>query len=341
VARSKTRRTALRTLASRFDEEDVRWLRVAMAKSNVDKMLINSLRPSTLSKNSRLWDKWLSFAALHCIDIMPPNMRSLEIFVFDIVKLSGSCGVANSAAAAVAHFCVLEGFPSPFVTPRLTKIMRGIRQSHGKASRPKLPFTREHIIEFLTAARRGTLLDWRVALPLALCFQQLLRGAECFELKGSNVTRYPGFFQVEVESAKDIPEGFGFKIMIDPSRPHCVGQFMADYLIKMGVKLGDKNSYFACKVLSVKGVLKAVPSAKLCSSSMRSACKRLIESVGLDGALYAMHSSKRGGALAAMEAGLSQVQIQDLGRWARASMVARYTTGDPVARSLMSDAIKI
>jgi hypothetical protein len=132
--------------------------------------------------------------------------------------------VANSAAAAVAHFCALEGFPSPFVPPRLSMIMRGIRQSHGKALRPKLPFTREHIIKFLTAARRGTLLDWRAALPLALCFQQLFRGAECFELKGSNVTRYPDFFQVEVDSAKNIPEGFGFKIKIDPGRPHCVGQ---------------------------------------------------------------------------------------------------------------------
>jgi hypothetical protein len=46
---------------------------------------------------------------------------------------------------------------------------------------------------------------------------------------------------------------------------------------------------------------------------MRAACKRLIEAVGLDPSLYASHSCKRGGALAAMEAGLSQVQIQDLG----------------------------
>jgi hypothetical protein len=219
--------------------------------------------------------------------------------------------------------------------------MWGIRQLHGKALQPKLPFTREHIIEFLTAARRGSLFYWRAALPLALCFQQLLCGAECFELKGSNVTRYPDLFQVEVESAKNIQEGFGFIITIDPGRPHCIGQFMANYLVKMGVKLGNKNSYFACKVLSVKGVLKAVVSVKVSSSAMRSACKRLIESIGLDGALYATHLCKRGGALAAMEAGLSQVLIQDLGRWASASMVARYTTGNPVARLLMSNAIKI
>jgi hypothetical protein len=80
-------------------------------------------------------------------------------------------------------------------------------------------------------------------------------------------------------------------------------------VVKMGVKLGNKNSYFACKVSSVKGVLKAVASLKVSSSAMKSDCKWLIESVGLNGALYARHSCKRGGALAAMEAGLSQVQI--------------------------------
>jgi hypothetical protein len=59
------------------DDEDVTLLRVAMDKSNVDKMLINNVRPSTLSKYLRLWDKWLLFAALHVIDIMPPDMRAL------------------------------------------------------------------------------------------------------------------------------------------------------------------------------------------------------------------------------------------------------------------------
>jgi hypothetical protein len=82
---------------------------------------------------------------------------------------------------------------------------------------------REHVIEFMKAARVGLLLDWRAALPLALCYQQLLRGAECFDLNGSNVVRHPGFFLVQVQSSKNIPEGFDFKVIVDQDRPHCVG----------------------------------------------------------------------------------------------------------------------
>jgi hypothetical protein len=128
---------------------------------------------------------------------------------------------------------------------------------------------------------------------------------------------------------------------VDGSRASCVGQFLADFIVKMGIIVGDPKSFFACKVASTKGVFKAVPSVKVANSTMRSSCKRLIEAAGMDSSSYALHSCKRGGALAAMEAGLSQTQIQDLGRWASASMVGRYTSGDPSAREAMSETIRI
>jgi hypothetical protein len=147
-------------------------------------------------KYARLWDKWVAFALYHEVETMPPEMRALEIFIVDMADLAGSAGVANSTSAAVAHFCAFEDFPTPFTTPRFTKIFRAIRLTHSKQVRPKKPFMREHVIEFMKTARVGLLLDWRAALPLVLCYQQLLRGAECFDLNGSNVVRHPGFFLV-------------------------------------------------------------------------------------------------------------------------------------------------
>jgi hypothetical protein len=48
-----------------------------------------------------------------------------------------------------------------------------------------------------------------------------------------------------------------------------------------------------------------------------------------------------GAALAAMDAGLSHVQIQDLGRWASSSMVLRYAGGDSSARQTAVEAVRI
>jgi hypothetical protein len=182
-----------------------------MEAGNVDKLLASSVKKATAVKYGRIWDKWAVFAAVHYIEAMPPEVRGLEIFIADTDELSGSAGVATTAAAAVVHFCALEGYVSPFGCPRFAKLLRGIC----KAARPKKPFTLDHIVTFILLAQRGSLREWRSALPLVLCFQQLLLGAECFDLNGSNVTRMPNFFRVEVETSKNHPEGFSFWIPVD------------------------------------------------------------------------------------------------------------------------------
>jgi hypothetical protein len=80
--------------------------------------------------------------------------------------------------------------------------------------------------------------EWRAALPLVLCFQQLLRGAECFNLCGANVSAVNRYFRVEVVSSKNHPTGFVFRVPVDEDRPNCVGVFLSDYIDVMGIMLG-------------------------------------------------------------------------------------------------------
>jgi integrase len=268
---------------------------------------------------------------------MPPDMRALEIFIADSAQLSGSVGVSNVTAAAVAHFCNLEGFPTPFSTPRFSKIMRGIKNTYSKAVKPKKPFSRTDIIRFMNVAREGDLMDWRAAFPMALCFQQLLRGAECFSLNGENVVRAVDSFRVVVETSKNHPEGFEFIVPINYAGPNCVVQFMEDYIRKMGIRLGNAKSFFACKVARTKGIWTPVSTVRVVNSTMRAGCKRMIVAAGMDPSKYATHSCKRGAALEALKAGLTGAQIQDLGRWSSASMVARYSSGDAGLRSTITE----
>jgi hypothetical protein len=175
----------------------------SLDQSNADLMLQRSVKALKLAKYSRLWDKWATFASFHEVEVLPPDMRALEIFVLDTGELFGSAGIVNLLAAAVARFYALEGYLSPFKLPRFSKILRGVKISFGRAAKPKRPFLREHITTFMDWARAGSLWDWRAALPLAMCYQELLGGAECFELHGANVARHPGFFLVDVNSDKN------------------------------------------------------------------------------------------------------------------------------------------
>jgi hypothetical protein len=74
---------------------------------------------------------------------------------------------------------------------------------------------------------------------------------------------------------------------------------------------------------------------------MRNCCKLLITASGLDASEYAKHSSKRGGPLEAMRAGLSNAQIQELGRWSSSMMVVRYSRGDEDTRDALADKIRL
>jgi hypothetical protein len=183
--------------------------------SNLDRMLGNSVKPATLAQYNRAWDKWADFASYYDLEVMPPEVRGLEIFLADLAELTGSSGVTLMTAAAVTHFCVLEWFDSSFTFPRFGKIMCGIKASYGKAAKPKRPFTTDDIVKFMRKARSGQLKDWRAALPLALCFQQLLRDAECFDLNESNVSINDGYLGVVVETSKNHPEGFRFRVRVD------------------------------------------------------------------------------------------------------------------------------
>jgi hypothetical protein len=155
------------------------------------------------------------------------------------------------------------------------------------------------------------------------------------------VTQQADFFRVKVETSKNHPLGFSFRVKFYRERPNCVGVFMADFIDVMGIKLGDLKLFFACKLTQTGGILQAAAVEKVALSTMRNACKLLIVAAGLDPATYATHSSKRGGALEAMKKGLSDIQIQELGRWSSASMVSRYVRGSDDIRKDLAVASRI
>jgi hypothetical protein len=103
-----------------------------MDASNGNRMLNSSIKPATVEKYARIWDKWAAFAAFHEVNVMPPEVLALKIFVVHTAEFSGSAGVAATAAAAVSHFCTFKGFESQFGLPRFSKILRGIRTRTGR-----------------------------------------------------------------------------------------------------------------------------------------------------------------------------------------------------------------
>jgi hypothetical protein len=77
----------------------------------------------------------------------------------------------------------------------------------------------------------------------------------------------------------------------------------------MGIKLGSKESFFACKLAQINGLFRPVASERVAVSTMGNRCKGLIGAAKLDVSKYATHSRKRGGTLEALKQGLNDAQI--------------------------------
>jgi hypothetical protein len=116
---------------------------------------------------------------------------------------------------------------------------------------------------------------------------------------------------------------------------------MDNFIDILGIKIGNPKLFFACKLTQAGRTHRAAASEKLASSTMSNACKLLIVAARLDPTTYATHSSKRGGALESMKKGLSNIQIQELGRWSRASMVSRYVRGSNDVCDNLAEASRI
>jgi hypothetical protein len=52
-------------------------------------MLGNSVKRARLAQYNRAWDKWADFPSYYDLEVMPPEVRGLEIFLADLAELTG------------------------------------------------------------------------------------------------------------------------------------------------------------------------------------------------------------------------------------------------------------
>jgi hypothetical protein len=68
--------------------------------------------------------------------------------------------------------------------------------------------------------------------------------------------------------------------------------------------------------------------------------KAMIKRIGLDPRCFASHSARRGGALAAAEAGFSEADLLVAGNWKSTEMAAQYIRGSEAYRNGLLDKIR-
>jgi hypothetical protein len=134
------------------------------------------------------------------------------------------------------------------------------------------------------------------------------------------------------------PVPFSFPL---EDRPYCVGRFVVEYLKRFGIKVGNASHFIACKVMTKRGGTSvALPLVQVSVQTMFASNKAMIKRIGLDPTCFGSYSAKRGGALAAAEAGFSEADLLVAGNWKLPEMAAQYIRGLEAYRNGLLDMIR-
>jgi hypothetical protein len=147
------------------------------------------------------------------------------------------------------------------------------------------------------------------------CFQQLVRIGEVVSINGSNVIVKGGIVSFVEVGVKDHKSGYPHPLTFPvEDRPHCVGNFLVEYIWQIGFKVGNPAHFLACKVAKKAGVVTGFPAIPVLLLTMMKEGKAAIKAIGLDPTRYALHSAKRSGALSGAEAGLDSARLTLVGQ---------------------------
>lgn len=199
----------------------------------------------------------------------------------------------------------------------LRDVWRGIRRTHGTASRGKAPTVTEELRALVATCDPARLLGLRDRALLLLGFAGCFRRSELVGLDVADVAEHRDGFVVSLARSKTDQEGRGAEKGI-PYGAHpdtCPVRALRDWLAASGVREGpvfravNRHGQVGAARLSDKAVARAVKNAVEAARARALALGNLALAATFDPARYAGHSLRAGFITSAAAAGVSTLDI--------------------------------
>ncbi len=258
-----------------------------------------------------------------------------QVTVASFMLASAHRGMGRSTCtkaipSAVAHIFRFET-EKPTAGP-LVKAMKGAVAKFTNTSQPKAPITMRHVEKIMEKVDMRSFVSVRNFTMILLMTVCMLRGSEATDLleEDVEVKEVDGILvlMVRIQKGKTDQLRFGHTILVSPNAVHalCPVRWITYYLAH---RVKGAPSFFHQNPLSW------VPpelQPGLAKGTANKEVKAAVESIGENPKLFGSHSCRRGGATAAVAAGVDIVLVKRHGRW-RSDAVYAYVE-DSVERKL-------
>ena len=233
----------------------------------------------------------------------------------------------KSYLSAVRYTQIALGLGDPRVDamPQLEYVLKGVKRSSSKKTRPRLPITPQILLQLKhywesLSPHRDALMLWAAA---CLCFFGFLRSGEvvipsdsCFDASvhlafGDVVLDdllNPSFLEVRLKSSKTDPFRKGVTVIVGRTHsPQGLCPVVANiaYMVARGFSQGPYFTFEDGKALTRDRFVRAIRVA--------------LAAEGIQSSLYSGHSFRIGAATTAAANGISDVMIKTMGRWESAA----------------------
>jgi integrase len=234
-----------------------------------------------------------------------------EVTLAAFMHSKWAAGLSRGTVCETIPAAVFNKFKFSEHEPSKGPLVRAVKKAIGKRTQPpkgKKPFSPE-----LFRVMMGTLLKEinfvkaRDGCILAFCFAGLLRESEAMRLEARDVT------EVDVEGEP------GLKVLIRRSKTDQENTgatvFMAGDLKGVGCPVSWFRAYSMLRPQGARAFFCKLTGEPLSVKTPNFIVKRILKELGVCALEYGSHSLRKGGATAAIEAGMSVPALKAHGRW--------------------------
>ena len=303
---------------------------IASLTSRAENYLRHAHAANTRRAYAADWKDFTGFCARHQAVSLPASPATLAVYLTDLAsRVKVSTVARRLSSIAQAH--ELAGHESPTRSAAITKLVQGIRRTHGIAVLPKRPLLTADMLRILQELPVGRI-AFRDRALLLVGFAGALRRSELVGLDWEDVTEEREGLVLTLRRSKTDPDGEGRKIAIPRGREEATCPVMA-------LRAWQRETGLLAGAIFLRVDRHQRLLGRMSAQAVALVVKRRAAALGVDCRHFAGHSLRAGLATSAAMAGKSERSIMNQTGHRSVQMVRRYIRDASLFRDNAADGL--
>ena len=297
--------------------------------------------PSTTSKYSACWKKWLLWAnSKSNVPSFPVQPYHLCLYISHLSNVSGAKSSADSLIASVKWAHSLAGVPSPTDDPMVKTAVQGYNRLHASPVCRKEPITPDILFKLFASHghANASLADLRILFICFVSYAGFLRYDDISRLRRSDCFFHPDKLVLHLLSSKTDQFRQGGDVTIArTSNPTCPVRIAERYFAALGDASDSVLPVIRRFTHSKRGLI--ATSHGLSYTRTREIVLHALKPLVPDISKFGLHSLRSGGASSASNNNVPPFLISQHGRWKTEKARDTYIKSDPKSTLLPTQSL--